>query len=90
MKEIFICLFLSGIIAQPILEPAVNKVYKKLDAQTLEVTTTMTTVNKVILDKAELQTELDHIPDHIAEYQKQIDALNERALEIQSMLDKLK
>jgi len=90
MKEIFLCLFLAGIVAQPILEPAVDKVYKKIDAQTLEVTTTTTTVRKVLHDKAELQTELDHIPDHIAEYQKQIDALNERAVEIQQMLDKLK
>lgn len=71
-------------------EPVVEKQMKKIDDKTLEVTTTTTTVEKVLHDKAELQTELDHIPDRIAKLQEQIDALNERAEEIRSMLDVLK
>jgi len=78
--------------AQPILDPSpvVDVVLKKLDDQTLEVRTTTTTIQTVEHDKAELQTELDHIPGGIANLDEQITALDERAVELQAMIDVLK
>lgn len=90
MKKLAVVLIvLAGVVlAGPALdpEPVIDKVMKKIDDKTLEVTTTTTTVNKVLHDKAELQTELDHIPDRIATLQERIDDLNERAVELQDML----
>ena len=58
----------------------------KIDDNTVEITTTKTTVTVVERDRAELQTEQDHIPDRIAELQKQIDDLNERSAEIDAIM----
>lgn len=85
-------LLVQNLNSQPALdpEPVVDVVLKKLDDQTLEVKTTTTTVQTVEHDKAELQTELDHIPDRIATLNEQIVSLNERAVELQTMIDALK
>lgn len=64
-------------------EPVVDVVMKKLDAETLEVKTTRTTVQTIEHNRAEMETELFHI-------QKQIDVLNERAAELRGMLEILK
>lgn len=92
-KATIILVILLGLslYAQPSLDPApvVDVVLKKLNEQTLEVKTTTTTVRTVEHDKAELQTELDHIPDRIATLNDQITTLNERAVELQVMLDAL-
>ena len=72
------------------IEPVIEKTVKKLDAKTLEVTTTTTTVNAVKYDKAVLQTELDHIPDRRAELQKQMDAIDEREAELIELLANFK
>jgi len=51
-------------------------IYKKIDDDTIEITTvTEPIITKVNRDKAEIQTEFDHIPDKKAEIQKQLDAL---------------
>ena len=68
------------------IEPVIEKTVKKLDAKTLEVTTTTTTVNTSKHDKAVLQTELDHISDRRAELQKQMDAVDEREAELIELL----
>ena len=84
-----ILIVLAGVVlAGPVLdpEPVVDVVLKKLDDQTLEVKTTTTSISTVLHDKAELQTELDHIPDRISTLQEQIASLNERAVEIENML----
>lgn len=95
MKKLAIILILTGIVlAQPILitdpEPVIDVVLKKLNSQTLEAKTTTITTETVLHDKAELQTELDHIPEQIARHQGHIDRLNDRAVELQDMLDVLK
>ena len=59
----------------------------KIDDQTCEITTTKTTIVVVRRDRAELQTEKDHIPDRIAELEEQIAKLNERAAEIDKILE---
>lgn len=88
MRKLFLVLILAGfVLAQPISpEPVIDKVMKKLDKETLEVTTTTTVVRRVVHDRAVLQTELDHIPDRRAEVMKQLDAINEREAELIAML----
>ncbi len=51
------------------------EIYEKIDDNTVRITTTTepTTEDR---DRAELQTELDHIPDRLAELQEQVDAVN--------------
>ena len=95
MKKLALLFILVGmslmVLAQPILiDPIIDKELKKIDDKTLEVTTTTTTVDKVLHDKAELQTRLAHIPERIAALQERIDDLNEEAAELQTMLDVLK
>lgn len=63
-----------------------NTTAVKIDDQTVEITTTKNTVTVIERDKAELQTELDHIPDRKAEIQKQLDAVNERETELITIL----
>ncbi len=64
-----------------------SETYKKIDDNTVEITTTTEPVEtKARQDKAELQTELDHIPDRLAELQKQVDAVNERKDELVEIL----
>ena len=61
--------------------------YRKIDENTVEITTTTEPIEtKVKRDKAELQTELDHIPDRLSEAQEQIDAVNERKDELVEIL----
>jgi hypothetical protein len=67
-----------------------NTVAVKIDDNTVEITTTTTTVRVVERDKAELQTEKDHIPEHVAELQEQIAALNDRSTEIDKILEVFK
>lgn len=67
-----------------------NTVAVKIDDQTVEMTTTTMTVRAVKYDRAVLKTEKDHIPDRIAELQKQIDALNARSAEIDKILEVFK
>jgi hypothetical protein len=59
--------------------------YKKIDDKTVEITTTVppTVVER---DKAELQTELDHIPDRLAELQEQIDEIDTSQTRLTSIL----
>jgi len=57
--------------------------YKKIDDSMVEkTTTTEPVVTKVKMDRAELQTELDHIPDRKKGIQKQLDAVDEREQEL--------
>ena len=58
----------------------------KIDDDTCEKTTIKTSTTVEQLDKAELQTELDHIPDRLTELQKQIDSVNERKTELTDTL----
>ena len=61
--------------------------YKKIDDDTVEITsTTEPVVTKIERDKAELQTELDHIPDRKTESQGQFDAICERETELKNIL----
>lgn len=93
MKKLIIFLFLTGmVLAQSIEQPkhVTSKSIKKVDSNTLEVTITTTTVEKVVYDKAVLQTELDHIPERIAELQKQIDVINERKAELEELIKAMK
>ena len=61
--------------------------YKKIDDNTVEITSTTEPVEtKIEHDKAELQTELDHIPDRKAEAQEQFDAVCERETELKDIL----
>ena len=76
----------SVVLAATQIEPVVETSVKKLNDKTLEVTTTTTTVEKVELDRAVLQTELDHIPDRRAEVQKQMDAIDAREVELKDLL----
>ena len=90
MKKLIVILILASVVlAQPILspEPVIDKEIKKIDDKTLELKTTTTTVNVQLHDKAELQTELDHIPDRRAALQEQMDALDEREAELMKMLE---
>lgn len=86
-------LLVQNLNSQPALdpEPVVDVVLKKLDDQTLEVKTTTTTVQTVEHNKAVLQTELDHIfSTDIPRLNAEIVTLNERAVELQTMIDALK
>lgn len=70
-----------------------NRVADKVDDQTVRITTTITTTpaaSSQDFDRAELQTELDHLPDRRAELQKQMDALDEREAELRAMLEVFK
>ena len=61
--------------------------YKKLDDKTIEITTTVPEkVTVTTRDRAEAQTELDHIPDRKAEIQEQLDAIDKREVELKAML----
>ncbi len=62
----------------------------KIDNKTVRLTTTTTTIRVVERDRAVLQTEKDHIPDRIAEFQAQITALNRRSAEIDKILEVFK
>lgn len=66
--------------------------YKKIDDNTIKVTETFNLQEPKVVeyDKAELQTELDHIPDRKAEIQEQHDAVCEREKELKDMLKVLK
>ena len=66
-----------------------SRVVERVDDQTGTITTTTTitqSVRQVEFDRAELQTELDHLPERIATLQDQIDKLNERSAEIDEIL----
>lgn len=74
-------------LSQPVaIEPVIVKAVIKIDDQTVEITTTTTTETIFQYDRAELQTELDHIPDRLSELQKQIDEVNERKAELIEIL----
>ena len=63
------------------------KTYKKIDENTVEETITIPEkVTKTNLDKAELQTELDHIPDKLVECQDSMDCINCRKTELKEIL----
>lgn len=64
------------------------KTYGKIDDNTVEITTTFDTPEPTIVnhDRAELQTELDHIPDRKAQAQENLDAVNEREQELIEIL----
>lgn len=63
--------------------------YRKIDNRTVEATEVFALPEPVVTeyDKAELQTELGHIPDRFAEIQKQFDIVSERENELKDMLD---
>lgn len=64
-----------------------SETYRKINDRVLIVTTTSEPViNEVERDRAEIQTELDHIPDRLAELQKQIDEVNGRKDKLTRML----
>lgn len=65
-----------------------SETYKKIDDNTVKVTETFDLPEPMVTeyDKAELQTELDHIPDRKTEIQEQLDAVNERENELKEML----
>jgi len=70
-----------------------NKVADYVDEQTVKVTTTIVAtpkVQEVKYDKAELQTELDHMVDRRAGLQKQIDECDAREAELIKMLEVFK
>jgi len=70
-----------------------NKIADYVDEQTVKVTTTIVAtakVQEVKYDRAELQTELDHLPDRRAEIQKQMDECNAREAELIKMLEVFK
>ena len=70
-----------------------NKVADYVDEKTVRVTTTITTTpaaREIEYDKAELQTELDHIADRRAEIQKQLDECDAREAELLKMLEVFK
>jgi chromosome segregation ATPase len=61
--------------------------YKKIDEETVEITTTSEpVVNKATEEKAILRTRLSHIPDDIAELQGQIDKLNTDKTRLENIL----
>ena len=67
-----------------------NKIADYVDEQTIKVTTTIVAtpkVQEVKYDKAELQTELDHMVDRRAGLQKQIDECDAREAELIKMLE---
>lgn len=63
------------------------EIYKKIDDKTVEVTTIIPEdVSKEERDRAELQTELDHIPDRKEELQDQLDIVEKREAELTAIL----
>ena len=62
--------------------------YKKIDDNTVEITTTFDLPEPVITtrSKAGIQTELDHITGRLAEAQEQVDAVNKRKAELIEIL----
>lgn len=86
---IVVCIGIT-VLAQPIdpliIEPTVVQNIVKIDDQTCEITTITTTESVIRYDRAEVQTELDHIPDRKAEIQKQLDVVNEREAELIEIL----
>lgn len=88
MKKLIIIVslvLLTIVHSQPVL-PTVVQTIVKINDQTCEITTTTTTETVIQYDRAELQTELDHIPDRKAEIQKQLDVVNEREAELIEIL----
>lgn len=75
--------------AQPV-EPVIVQTIVKINDQTVEIATTTTTETIVQYDRAELQTELDHIADRKTEIQKrydeQLSAANKREVELIEIL----
>ena len=67
-------------------EPVIFQTVVKIDDQTVEITTTTTTETVIQYDRAELQTELDHIPDRKAEIQERLDMVNAREAELIEIL----
>lgn len=64
-----------------------GKTAQKIDDNTVEITTTVPEkITKVQFNRAVLQTEFDHIPERKAKHQVEIEALDERAVEITKML----
>lgn len=77
------------VYAQPVIlpdEPVIVQTVVKINGQTCEITTTTTTETIIQHDRAELQTELDHIPDRLTELQEQIDRVNKRKAELIEIL----
>lgn len=70
------------VLAQPIVVTNVTKI----DKQTCKITTTTTTETVIQYDRAELQTELDHIPGRKAEIQEQLNVINAREAELIEIL----
>ncbi len=62
--------------------------HKKIDDEIVEITTTFDAPESTVIewDRAELQTELDHIPDRLAEAQGSVDAVNERKAKLIEIL----
>lgn len=81
-----VSLVLFSVVNSQPAEPEITQTVVKIDDQTCEITTTTTTETVIQHDRAELQTELDHIPDRKAEIQKQLDAVNEREAELIEIL----
>ncbi len=78
-------------LSQPVaVEPEVIQTVTKVDDQTCEITTVTTITVIVRQDRAELQTELAHIPGRKAEiqqrYDKQLAEINEREAELIEIL----
>jgi hypothetical protein len=61
------------------------KTYKKIDDETIEITIVPDSIVEE-RDRAELQTELDHIPDRKEEIQEQLDIVDKRESELITML----
>lgn len=91
MKKLITIAILSTVLlavafSQPI-EPVIVKTVVKINDQTVEITTITTTEAVIQYDRAELQTELDHILDRKVEIQKQLDLVNEREAELIKILE---
>jgi len=66
-----------------------NKIARCVDAKTVEIVTTVAVTPAETVqtfDRAVLQTELDHMPDRIAEIQKQMDEAISRRDELVKIL----
>lgn len=81
-----VSLVLFSVVNSQSVEPEITQTVRKIDDQTCEITTTTTTETVIQRDRAELQTELDHIPDRKAEIQKRLDIVNEREAELIEIL----
>lgn len=100
---IVIALIIAGIvIAQPARKPIFLPIdpndpgkpdeikIEFVNEKTCRITTTKLNIIIVERDRAELQTELDHIPDRKAEIQEQLDRVNERKAELIKILEVFK